>query len=95
MPLPLFDEIDLPPDTTLVDVSKLPTVELVQQYQGHALGHWMEETGDDLRNGRDFDPNEGIFVVVENPVVVVDNVLDMDASGDIVGVAVITDVEDA
>ena len=95
MPLPLFDEIDLPPDTTLVDVNKLSTIELVQQYQGHALGHWMEETGDDMSEGRNFDPNEGIFIVVENPAVVVDDVFDVDASGDIIGVALITDVEDA
>ena len=39
--------------------------ELRQQYQGEALGAWLEETGESLEDfqARDWDDNEGIFVV--------------------------------
>ncbi len=93
MALPCFDEIPIPPDTTLVGVCKLSLTEMVL-YQGHALEYWQRETGEDpFQEGRDWNDNEGIFVVVEDPVVVVDDLFDLAASGSIIGIAIITDIE--
>ena len=78
MSLPLFDDIDLPPNAVLVDVNGIEDLELRQQYQGAALGAWGEATGEALPV-RDWDDNEGIFVVME--------------SGVAIGVAIVTDVE--
>ena len=77
MMLPLFDDISLPPNTTLVDVNSLPNPER-EQYQGLALQLWVDETGEEPPV-REWDDNEGMFVVYE--------------SGTVIGVAIITDVE--
>ena len=80
MSLPLFDDIDLPPDATLVDVNTLSD-EYRNEYQARAFGYWMEEEGISFEDfeARDWNGNEGIFVVMED--------------GAIIGVAIIFDVE--
>lgn len=79
MSFPLFDPIDLPPNHRLVDVNSLPDEECVK-HQAAALALWVEETGEDTPI-RDWNDNEGIFVVYEGD--------------DIVGIAIIMDVENA
>jgi len=84
MALPLFDSIALPPDSTLVDVNTVADDVEREGYQALALEHWIEETeGASLLDfvEREWDDNEGIFIVVD------------DASGDVIGVAIILDVE--
>ena len=83
MTLPLFDPIDLPPGTILVDVNSLPDGKR-EECQGLALQLWMDETGEgpDEFAAREWDDNEGIFVVTE------DGTLDT-----IIGLVVVTDVE--
>ena len=83
MALPLFDPIQIPPDAVLVDVHSLTPDAEREKYQGLALELWIEETGEGPEDfaARYWDDNEGIFVVKEGDT--------------IVGVAVITDVENA
>ena len=93
MTLPLFDEVDLPPDSTLVDVNKVPLDYMDGRlaYQALALGHYMEQIGDDWEVGREWNDEEAIFVVVNNPTVVTDDVL---ASGEIIGFVIVLEPEE-
>lgn len=81
MSIPLLDPIELPPDWTLVDVQTLEDAER-DRLQGDALGAWADEEGLDLGElvDRNWDPNEGIFAV-------------LDGVGDLVGVSIVWDVE--
>lgn len=81
MGLPLFDPIEIPPETTLVDVNTIEDDDERQQYQALALELWVEEEngGDWNLDPREWSDNEGIFVVEED--------------GEAIGVAIVLDVE--
>jgi len=84
MSIPLFDPIDLPPGYVLMDVNGLPDDER-NHWQGVALQIHLDEVFEDPT---DFEPiewsdDEGIFVICEI------------ATEEIVGVAIVTGVEDA
>ena len=84
MSLPIWDPIELPPTYTLVDINSLDPEPLLQEMQARALAEYIEETGtswEDLQ-ARDWSAEEGIFAVY-------------DTDNEIVGVALILDVEDA
>lgn len=82
MSLPLWDDIDLPPDWTLVDINGLEPESLRQEMQGLALEVWVEQAPDSFEDftEREWDPNEGMFAV-------------KDASGDIVAIQLVVEVE--
>lgn len=80
--LPLWDDIELPPNFTLRDINGLEPEDLRTEMQALALELWVEETGepwDDVAT-RDWNVDEGIFVV-------------LDGDGEIVGVYIMTAVE--
>ena len=81
MALPLWDPIALPPDYTLVDINSLTPESFMQEMQAQALQLWVDETGEPFGE-RDWSDDEGIFAVY-------------DGGGDVVGVVIIVDVEDA
>ena len=80
MTLPIFDPIDLPPDTVLIDINSIDEPQR-SQYQAAALMGWAEEVGSDdiLELMRDWADNEGVFVVEEN--------------GERIGLTIVLDVE--
>lgn len=83
MSLPLWDDIELPPDFTLRDVNGLEPESLRQEMQGLALQLWVEETEepwDDVAT-REWSDDEGIFAV-------------FDGDDEIVGIYIMTGVED-
>ncbi len=82
MSLPLWDDIELPPDYTLVDINGLEPESLRLEMQAEALDLWMEQAPASFEDpmDRDWDPNEAMFVV-------------KDGNGDIVGIQLIIEVE--
>ena len=84
MALPLWDDIELPPDHTLVDINGLEPESLRLEMQGRALELWIAEVDADVEDfvERDWNDDEGIFAIY-------------DADDVIVGIQIITDVEDA
>lgn len=83
MSLPLWDPIEVPPDTTLVDVNAIEDDDLRLQLQGEALDLWIEEQGLSYEDQivREWSEDEGVFAVYED--------------GEIVGLTFIVGVEDA
>lgn len=83
MSLPLWDPITLPPNLTLVDINSLTPESKRHECQAVALELWITETGESVEDfaARDWSDDEGMFVAY-------------DAAGDIVGIVIMTDVED-
>ncbi len=87
MPYPLWDpavlplEHALPQGHALVDAASLVDKELQERVQARALSAWLEESGQTFESftEREWDANEGIFVV-------------HDAQGVAVGIALVMDV---
>lgn len=81
MALPLWDPIDIPPGTTLVDVNSLTPASLREQMQGEVLTAWVAAQGLSWADvpPRPWADNEGAFIVYENETAV--------------GVVIIFDVE--
>ena len=84
MAIPIWDDIDVPPDLTLVDVNGLEPESLRLQMQARVLNLWVDEAPDSLEHlvGHDWDDNEGAFAI-------------KDADGVIIGLQIIMDVENA
>ena len=76
MSLPLWDPIDVPPDWTLVDINSIEDDDERQECQAKAMQAWLD-AGEEIP--REWDDNEGIFVV-------------RDLSGEVVGIAIVLDV---
>lgn len=84
MSLPLFDPIEIPPDTTLVDVNAIEDPEERQICQAAAFALYVDtELGGDWSAvpPRPWDPNEGAFCV-------------LDEDGTPIGIVLIFDVEE-
>ena len=83
MSLPLWEDIELPPDFTLRDINGLEPESFRTEMQALALELWVEETEepwDDVAT-RDWSDDEGFFIV-------------LDGSAEIVGILIMTGVED-
>jgi len=77
--LPLFDPIDLPPNTVLVDINSIEDDDERHGYQAAALELYTEEELEGEFEPREWDNNEGIFLVSEDGVPI--------------GIAIVYDVE--
>ena len=83
MSMPLWEDIELPPNFTLRDINGLEPESFRQEMQGLALQLWVEETEepwDDVAT-REWSDDEGMFVV-------------FDGDDEIVGIYIMTGVED-
>jgi hypothetical protein len=67
MPLPLWDDISLPPDFLLRDINSLEPETLRKEMQALALELWIEETGESWEGlaVREWSDDEGIFAVID------------------------------
>jgi hypothetical protein len=80
MSLPLWDPIELPPDTVCVDINSIEPESLRVELQAEALAAYLDDEGvDDVV--RDWSDDEAMFAVYEGD--------------EIVGVVLIVGVEDA
>lgn len=81
MSFPLWDPIDIPPDYTAVDVNSIEDEDLRMELQGLAVDYWMEIEGASP-DPREWSDDEGMFALY-------------DTEGEVIGVMIILDVEDA
>lgn len=82
MSLPLWDDIEVPPDWTLVDINGIEPESLRQELQGAALELWVDQAPASFEDpiDRPWDPSEGMFAV-------------KDSGGNIVAIQLVIEVE--